>query len=286
MRIVVNSGNIGNAVAAELARRGLEVVLATRTPSPAGEAGLPGVREVAFDPNDAATMERALEGADVFFSVTPLVENLVEAGTKAVRAAKAAGVRRIVRSSSLASRPKAAIRLGRWHHLVEEAIEASGIPFTVLRPTNFMQNYLRFGYPESVRGQGVVYSPLGAARVSMVDARDVSAVAVRVLTEAGHDGRRYELTGGEALSGDDVAGELSRALGKPVSHVTITESKAIQAMREAGLPPWMVEMLGELNIIGKSGHLAAVKPDAEALLGRKPTSFAEFVRDHLSAFRP
>lgn len=261
-------------------------MLATRTPFLDGATGRLGTREVAFDPDDVATMERALEGADVFFSVTPLVENLVEAGTKAVQAAKAAGVRRIVRSSALASGPKAAIRLGRWHHLVERAIEASDIPFTILRPTNFMQNYLGFGYPESVRIHGRVYSPLGAARVSMIDTRDVSAIAARVLTEAGHDGRRYELTGGEALSGDDVAGELSRALGKPITHVTIPESKAIQAMREAGLPPWMVEMLGELNIIGKSGHLAAVKPDAEALLGRKPTPFAEFVRDHLSAFRP
>ena len=286
MKIVVNSGNIGGPVAEELARLGAEVFVTSRAPkqNPAWEKL--GIRQVAFDMNDIGSMTQALKGADAFFSLTPLVEKLVEAGTKAVQAAKAAGIGRIVRSSALGAGPKAGIRLGRWHYSVEKAIEESGIAFTVLRPTNFMQNYLGFGFPQAIIGQGALYSPLVSAKVSVVDTRDVSAVAVRVLTEKGHEGKCYELTGGESLSGDEIAEVFSRALGKTVTHVSISEAKAIEGMKAGGVPQWMTEMLAELNIIGKSGHLAAVRPDTERILGRKPITFARFVQDHISVFRP
>lgn len=282
MKVVVNSGTIGTPAALLLAQEGHDVTLTVRAMKANPQWDRAGVRQVPFDIHDTASMERAIQGADAFFSVTPLVETLVEAGQKAVDAAKRAGVRRIVRSSAQGAGPDAAIQLGRWHGAVEAAVEESGIPFTVLRPANFMQNYITFN---TVKGQDAIYAPLGAARVSPVDTRDVSAVAARALVEPGHEGKRYELTGGESLSGDAVAGVFSKVLGREVRYVDVPESAARAAMADGGTPPWLVELLSELNAVAKAGYLAAVSPDVEQVLKRKPISLEQFVRDHLDTFR-
>lgn len=284
MKITVNAGNIGTAVALELARKGVTVTLAVRTPKPNPEWDRLGIRQVPFDINHLESMTSALKGTDVFFSLTPLVENFVEAGTKAVLAAKAAGVRRIVRSSAQGAGPTAGIALGRLHYAVEEALADSGIPFTVLRPANFMQNFLGFGIPQTIKAQGAFYSAQGEGRVSAIDTRDISAIAVKLLLQDGHDGQRYELTGAEALSNGEIAALFSTALGRDIRHVAITEAAANEGMAKAGVPPWLADLLTELTAVGRAGYLGAVQPDTERLLERKPTSFAQFIRDHLAVF--
>jgi uncharacterized protein YbjT (DUF2867 family) len=284
MKIIVNSGNIGTPLALALARQGAEVTLCVRNPKPNAAFDDLGIRQASFDINDLRSMTEALEGGDAFFSLTPLVENLPEAGAKAIEAAKRSGIGRIVRCSAQGAGPDAAIRLGRMHYAVETAVEESGIPFTILRPANFMQNYLHFGAADTIRSKGVFYSPLGAARTSPIDTRDISEIGIRVLTEPGHEGRRYELTGGESLSDGEMADVLSEELGRIVTYIEITQDQAREAMAAAGTPAWLVEVLGELNGIASKGYLAAVAPDAEGILKRKPGSFAQFVRDHLDAF--
>ncbi len=285
MKIIVNSGNIGTPVALELARLGHQVSLAVRTPGPNAELDKLGIRQISFDINSVESMTRALTGHAAFFSLTPLVENLVEAGKKAVQAANAAGLKKIVRSSAQGAGPDAGIDLGRWHYAVEKAVADSGIPFTILRPANFMQNYLNFGTPETIREQSAFYSPLGEAKVSPIDTRDISAVAAKVLVESGHEGRSYDLTGGESWSNTEIAGLFSNALGRKISHVSIPEAAASDAMARAGTPPWLVHLLAELNAVGKAGHFAAVRPDAGLILKRKPITFAQFIQDHLATFK-
>jgi uncharacterized protein YbjT (DUF2867 family) len=285
MKVVVNSGNVGTPVAVELARQGHQVTLTVRSTRPDANWEKLGIRQAPFDINDIASMTAALKGSEAFFSLTPLVDNLVEAGAKAIQAAKAAGVRRIVRCSAQGAGPLASIQLGRMHYAVEKAVEDSGIPFTVLRPTNFMQNYLNFGTPESIKGQGAFYSPLADAKVSVIDTRDISAVAAKVLTEPGHDGKHYDLTGGESLSNAEIAELFSKALGRKISYVSVPEEKASEAMAVNGVPSWLVKVLTELNAFGKAGNLAAVKPDVEQILKRKPITFLKFIGDHLSVFK-
>src|SRR5579859_5445860 len=109
MKIIVNSGNIGTPVAVELTKMGHQVTLAVRKPKPNPQWDKLGIRQVAFEINNVDSMTSALDGGDALFSLTPLVQNLVEAGCKAVQAAKAAGIRRIVRSSAQGAGPDAAI---------------------------------------------------------------------------------------------------------------------------------------------------------------------------------
>jgi uncharacterized protein YbjT (DUF2867 family) len=285
MKIVVNSGNVGTPVALELARQGHQVTLSVRSTLPNADWHKLGIRQAPFDINDIASMTAVLKGSEAFFSLTPLVENLVEAGTKAIAAAKAAGVRKIVRSSAQGASPDAAIQLGRMHYAVEKAVEDSGIPYTVLRPANFMQNYLNFGTPETIKGEDTFYSPLGDAKVSPIDTRDISAVAAKVLTEPGHEGKRYELTGGESLSNAEIAELFSKALGRKINYVRIPEVKASDAMAANGVAAWLVKVLSELNALGKAGYLAEVKQDVEKILKRKPITFSKFIADHLAAFQ-
>ena len=164
---------------------GHQITLAVRTPKPNTDWDRLGVRQVLFDLNDVASKEKALTGSDAFFSVTPLVPNLIEAGSKAVFAAKRAGIRKIVRASALGAGPGTPAQLPRWHYEVERIVETSGIPYTILRPATFMQNYLHEGIPASIKSRNAFNSPLVDARVSLIDARDVSSVAARVLMESG-----------------------------------------------------------------------------------------------------
>ena len=284
MKITVNSGNIGTRVALELARLGHQITLAVRTPKPNADWDRLGIRQVPFDINDVASMERALAGSEAFFSVTPLVQNLIEAGSRAILAAKRAGIRKIVRVSALGAGPGTPAQLPRWHYEVERMLETSRIPYTVLRPASFMQNYLRDGIPETIKNRNAFNSPLVDARVSLIDARDVSSVAARVLMETGHHGRHYELTGGESLSNEEIANFLSVALSRRINHIPITMVKTRENLLSRGKPVWEVDLLTELHAINKAGRSAIIKPDVETILGRKPYAFQKFVRDHLSAF--
>jgi uncharacterized protein YbjT (DUF2867 family) len=148
-----------------------------------------------------------------------------------------------------------------------------------------MQNYLTFGTPETIKSQNAFYSPLGDAKISVIDTRDISAAAARVLVEAGHEGKRYDLTGGESLSNQDIARNLSEALGREITHVSIPAAKASEAMAASGMPAWLVIMLTELNAFGAAGNLATVKPDTGLILKRKPIAFSQFVQDHLATFK-
>ena len=102
--------------------------------------------------------------------------------------------------------------------------------------------------------------------------------------ETGHEGKRYDLTGGESLSEAEIAEIFSKELGRKITYTEISQAQAAEAMAAAGTPPWLVEVLGELNVIGAKGYLAAVAADTENLLKRKPISFSQFVRENIDAF--
>ncbi len=121
---------------------------------------------------------RAFEGIDSYFSVSPLIPELSETGIQAASAAKKAGVRRFVRSSVLGAANNG-VTFSRWHRAVEEAIEGSGLSYTILQPTSFMQNY--FSFADSIKKQREFYAPLADSRMSLVDARDIADAAVAVL---------------------------------------------------------------------------------------------------------
>jgi uncharacterized protein YbjT (DUF2867 family) len=276
------TGTIGSKVVALLAQRpDIQVRAGVRSPEKEGALRRDNITPVAFDYEKPETIAAAVRGVDKVCLITPFTENQVELGTRLVDAAKAAGVKHIVKLSALGCEHEPGIQLGRWHRAIEKHIEASGLAYTFLRPNNFMDNFIDH-YPAP---DGNLYLPWGQAACSFIDGRDLAAAAVGALTSSGHENKAYDLTGPEAVTIAQAAETLSQVSGKKISYVDVPEEAAKGAMLGVGLPAWMVSAVMELHYVDKMGYAAAVNDNVEKLTGKKPRSFADFARDNAAKWR-
>lgn len=154
--------------------------------------------------------------------------------------------------------------------------------WTFLRPTFFMQNLL--GLADMIKS-GTIYQPAGDSKAGFVDVADIAAVAVEALTEPGHEGSAYDITGPELLSYHDVARIVSEVLGRPVGYQDIPPAAARQALIGMGLPEWNVDGILELMDQMRAGEYAKLS-DAVFEVGKKdPNRLKDFVRQHGNAFK-
>jgi len=284
------TGTIGREIVFALAAHQEARVLAgSRDPEQAAKQfqHLGNVRPVALDLERADTIPAALAGVDKIAIVSPLAPSISQQMHRLVAAARSAGIQHLVRSSLIGTDEPDLITEAQWHAEADAAVRASGIPFTILQPTQYFQNLVNFGHDRTVREQGAIYLPLGESRVSNVDTRDIGAVAARVLLTPGseHHGRSYALTGGESIGMDEVAQAIGQALGKPVRYVPLEEDQYRQGMLGAGVPAVIVEAILGWFAYCRAGRADRVTPDVERLLGRKPIALGEFVRDHVDRYR-
>src|SRR5262245_16893538 len=218
------AGTVGSGVVRELraARAGFRVGFRNRRPE--------GVEAVGLDLDKPESIAPALAGIETVF----LLSSSVSPELNLVRVAGAAGVRRIVKLSVWGAAEEAFV-FARWHRAVEKAIEASGLAWTFLRPGGFMQNVVNY-MGATIKSQGAFYQSAADARISHIDARDIGAVAARVLTSTGHEGKAYTLTGPEPLGYVDIAATLTRILGRTISYVPISDAEYKQGAMAAGTP--------------------------------------------------
>jgi uncharacterized protein YbjT (DUF2867 family) len=277
------SGNVGSAVLQELLLAGASVRTMYRSSEDAAKAP-PGANPVIADFADRASLARALEGIDRVYLVCSPIPQLVELENNMVDACRDSGVRHLVQNSAFGagtydkSFPK-------WHAAVEERVRASGIPATILRPESFMQNIPAF-FASTINSQGMFYVAGGNAPIAFVHVRDVGAVAAKVLTSDEHFGETYTLTGPEALSYSQVAARLSTLLARPVKYVALTQEQLRQSLGDAGMPPWQVEALADLQAYYTDGPGAKVTDDVQRVLGREPIRFDHFLKDYAASFAP
>lgn len=270
------SGTVGSEVVRALGGRGARVRAAYRT----RPQNVPkGAESVALDYARPDTLKPALTGVETLF----LLSNTVDVERKVVDEAKQAGVRRIVKLSVIGA-DKEGFTFARWHRAIEKHIEASGIAWTFLRPNGFMQNVINY-MGETIRSQSTIYSSAGQGAVSHIDARDIGAVGARVLTESGHEGKAYELTGPAALTYSQVAEILTGVLGRTIRYVPISHEQYRQGAIGAGTPPAYADALVELDRQYEEGRMAVVTPTVKQLQGSDPTSFAQFARAHADKLR-
>jgi len=282
-KVLVTDGNIGSHVAEGLAKKGVPVRVLTRTVKPNAKWRELGIEQIGGDMASIDSLSSAFQDVESFFSVTPYVENLVELGVNAVEAAKRAGVSHVVRSS-LMHASEFSITLRQWHREVEKAVETSGIPYTILQPNTFMQSLLLNA--ETVKSANALFIPQGDGKVSLVDVRDIAAVAIACLTEPGHEGQKYIVTGGTALPNNEIAEKLTNLLGRTITYYDVSPEQARESMTSAGMPAWMVQTLIELFEVSKAGDCAEVSPVIEQILKRKPILFDQFLSENAGAFRP
>ncbi|MCO6490694.1 MAG: SDR family oxidoreductase [Phaeodactylibacter sp.] len=276
------TGTTGAATLQHLKGKGFNLRAMTRSAEKAAALEKEGVSAVVADYGDAASLSRALEGADRAFLVhTPALE--IPKHEKAfIGAAKKAGVEKIVKVSVIGAGPDAPLRLARMHAEVEDYLMQSGIAYTILRPHSFMQNLL--GNIPTIQGQGAMYSNNGDAKIPLIDARDIGAVAAAALTEEGHDGKTYTLTGPAAVSFQDVADAIGKAVGKAVQFVNVPDDAAKQGLMGAGFPEWLADDLVTLNQWGRQVGEQQPSEDVASVLGRPGHSLEDFARDYAGAF--
>lgn len=270
------SGTVGTQVVTNLLERGVPFRAAYRT----RPQNLPAhVETVHVDFDRPDTLPPALNGVETVF----LLSSTVAPELNLLRAAQAAGVKRIVKLSVWRA-DREDFAFGRWHRSVEKAIEDSGLQWTHLRPNGFMQNIPNF-MGETIRAQGAIYTSAPEARVSHIDARDIGAVAAAVLSAGGHQRQAYELSGPAALTAHDIAGVLTGVRGREVKVIPISDEDYKQGAVGAGMPEAYADALVDLGRAYRGGGFAEVSPRVRELLGRDPTPFGQFARDYADALR-
>jgi uncharacterized protein YbjT (DUF2867 family) len=216
--------------------------------------------------------------------VIPDVIDMESIGLNVVSAAQSAGVNRLLWFSSFGAKRENQARFSRRHPVIDEAVRASGIPYIILRPNFFMQDFTTF-YAETIRTTGTIFLPLGDVRVSHLDLRDLAQAAVAALEDDRQLNRSFDLSGPEALHTLEVAEHIGSAIGRPIRYQPITAAAMEAGLRDAGMDPWFAEGLAELYAwVRDSGLASEVTEASEQLLGREPNSFGQFAVDHRSAF--
>lgn len=276
------TGTVGSAVVRGLLARGARVRVAGPDLPDARHLFGDAVEYARLEFGDPASYPGAFAGGDKLFLMRP--PQIADVGRRilpAVQAAAWAGVRHVVFLSLQGAERNPVVP----HAQVERFLQASGLAYTFLRPSFFMQNFSGT-HARDLRERGEVFVPAGAGRTSLVDARDVGAVAARVLTEDGHAGRAYELTGPGALTYGEVAGVLSRVLGRPVRYARPSVLAFWRRMRAQGHAPGFILVMLAIYGAARLGLAGRVTDEVPRLLGRPATSFETFAREYAGSWQP
>lgn len=269
------TGTIGSATVNALKAKGARFKVGARSPD---KLEGQGVETVLFDWEKPETFGPALRGVEKIFLLTPNTTDQQTQYTKAlVDASKGAGVQHIVRLSVMGADAEPGVLLGRMHRESEKAIQASGIAWTMLRPTFFMENFLNY-YGIDPKKDGTAYLAYGQGKAVWVDGRDVGEVAAVALTSRGHEGKAYNLTGPEALGAAEVLAILGEALGHKYTYVDIPEEQARKSMQDMHMPEWMVTAFLELDRMIRNGSATTPASGVKEVLGRPPRSFKDFAK--------
>jgi uncharacterized protein YbjT (DUF2867 family) len=279
------TGLNGSAVVRELAREGVAVRALVRDLAKARPAQVPSTVElVEGDMLRPDTLRPALDGVQRTLLISTANERLVETQTTFIDAAKRAGVEHVIKFSGRATDAPSGFRFAHMHAEIEEYLRSSGMRWTMLRPSAFMQVYFR--EVPSMTGEGVLSLPMGDASIAPVDVADIAKVASALLQGKGDADRRYEMSGPESLTMDQVAETVSSVISKPVRYVAADPAAKHEALLKAGLSPFFAEALDELFAERRKGcDEAVVDLSTHEAFGVRPTTFAEFVRKHEAVFR-
>lgn len=281
-RILVTSaaGKVGRSVVKQLQEMGIGVRAAVRNPEKAADLEGPNTEIVSFDFDQPELVGKAVDGISALCLITPPHFKQVEWATETIDRALEAGVKRIVRLSVRVADLTPSTKMTRWHRTVERYLKATDCEWTIVRPTPFMQNFMGLA-PRSPQGY---FFPLSEdARVCHMDIGDAALVLAKVLTEAGHVGKTYTITGSESRSFHDMCNILSNKAGRDFPCNYVSDEEARKVMLSAGMPDWLAELVLELFGIIRTGAVSEPLEGYEQLAGRKPTPFERFAENNKMA---
>jgi uncharacterized protein YbjT (DUF2867 family) len=277
------TGKVGQQLITALRAKGAGFKALARSEAAAQTLAAQGVECVRGDLTDPASLAAALQGVEKLFLLSS-APHFDEIEIGALKAAQSARLKRIVKLSALGVSLDSSSPLLRAHARAERYLEESGLAFTILRPTFFTQNWVAF-YSHAIKAGQPVYSNSGSAGLGWVDTRDIAAVAAAALSEEGHEGFIYDLTGPESLSYGEVAARLGKLLGRQVDYVPVPDGAAFQAMKDMGFDPWYAYGMTTLNQAVQRGAADVVTGTVALVTGQAPRSVDAYLQENLAAFR-
>jgi len=276
------TGNTGLPLVEQLANTGRDFRVMVRTSAKERLVNKGKAEVIVGDFNDDASLERALEGIERAYLVSPASLDMASHQKNFVDAAKKMGVKHIVKLAALGAALDSPVGLLRRHADVEEYIKQSGIAYTFLRPHFFMENLL--GNVATVKNDGAIYSPLGDAGISPISTQDIAAVAVKALIDDGYANKVYILTGPEVVTYGRIADILGEVIRRKVNYIPVSFDTAWEGMVKSGMPEWFADDLVRLMKTWADGKGDILSADVEKIIGRKPISLKEFLFKHKSLF--
>jgi uncharacterized protein YbjT (DUF2867 family) len=271
------TGVLGRATVLAAAAAGLAVRQGVRNPAKA----VPGIQAVRLDYTDPATIAPALDGASGLLLIAPPLDPSAPAQLRPlIDAAKSAGVRHIVFNSALGvnASEEAPLRAVE-HHVID-----SGIPYTILRPSFFMENFSEGFLAGGIKAHGAIFLAAGDGKTGFISVADIAAVAVTAFQKR-LTGQEFDLTGPEALDHHEVARLISAASGRAVTYHSLTEAQMLAGARGLGIPEPAIGYMARLYAAVRAGYTAVITPAVEEVLGRKPVRFEEFAKASAACFR-
>lgn len=265
-------GTVGSVVVRLLVERGVPLRAMTRNPDRADA--------VRADFEDPASLREAVRGVGSVFLLTAPGGHIPGHDQAMITAAVAGGVRKVVKLSAVGGRSGPA----QWHAPGEQALAGSGLAWTVLRPSSFASNALRWA--AAIRSGEPVPNTTGAGAQGVVDPRDVAEVAVEALLDDRHDGATYTLTGPAAVSVPDQVTDLAEVLGRSLTTVDVPIEAVRRQMVANGLDPSLVDVAVRGQQLVRAGENTLVTGDVARVLGRPARTFRTWASDHRAAFEP
>lgn len=273
------TGNTGSGLVPALRNAGVDVRAFVRDESKAQPLKDAGAEIFVGDLDQPETIGPAVEGVDKIYLLTWNGPTQAQQVKNVIDVAKQAGNLHIVRHSMWGSEKS---RIIKQDDQVEAAIKSSGLPWTLLKPTFFMQNTMMLA--QTIASDGVIYWDVGDGKIGMIDVRDIVDVAAAVLTGSDHEGKSYILTGPQAISFHEVAKTFSTVLGKEVRYISVPHEAAFDSMVSMGVPEWIAGGYGELMEGFSHGFASRTTANVEALTGHPARSFEQFARDFARFF--
>ncbi|OHD26247.1 MAG: hypothetical protein A2Y38_23590 [Spirochaetes bacterium GWB1_59_5] len=278
--VIGSLGTVGLEVVRSLIAGGTRVRAATTRRDAVRSIFGDTVEPVLFDFQKPETFGPAFDGVErMFLMRPPHISNIKRDLYPALDAARAAGVRQVVFLSIIGIDQNTVVP----HYKVETYLRGSGQDYTFLRCSFFMQNF-EAAHRDEIRDRDEIYLPVGKAKTSFIDARDIGAVAALCLSGPGHERKAYDLTGAEALDYDEVAALFSAVLNRPIVYRNpaplaffLRQLSLRKALMYALVTTWLYSNT-------KNGMAATVSGEVARLLGRLPISMLKYIEDNRAAW--
>jgi uncharacterized protein YbjT (DUF2867 family) len=277
------TGSVGSELAKQLAEKQIPFRALVRSLDQAEALKqLKGAELVKGDFKDELSVLKALKGIEQVFLLSNSSEDAESLQSHFVDTAVKSNVKHLLKLSQFAANLNSPVRFLRYHAAVEEKIKRTGLQYTFLRPNLFMQGLL--GFADAIKYQQKFFATAGEAKISLVDVRDIAAVAVERLITSKQDNKIYDITGPEAISHQEIAEALSEVLHKKIKYVNVSDDEMLGALVQFDFPEWQAAGLIEDYAHYARGEAAVISHAVQDVTGKSPRKFIDFVEDYKTLF--